>query len=93
MRRLNLAQRIVIVVGLGAALFVFGEWAMTWGSHTSFPSGWTGYAPLISPFAAYARGGLHPWERTVIWLVLIAVWIVLGVFVMQTGKSSERIDP
>lgn len=90
--RLNLAQRIVAVIGLGAGLFVFGAWAMTWGTHMPFPTGWTGYAPLLGPFAADARGGLSPGERLVIWIALIAVWTVLAVLVFRTAKPKSRID-
>ena len=88
--RLNIPQRIVIVVGLGFALMVFGDWAMTWGTHSA-DFGWVGYAPLSN--AIYAPGRLHPWVRMVIWLVLIAVWIVASVFVLRARKSEEEIDP
>ena len=89
-RRLNVPQRIVIVVGLGLALLVFGDWAMTWGTHSA-DFGWVGYAPLTN--AIYAPGRLHPWVRMVIWLVLIAVWMVASVFVLRARKPDVGTDP
>src|SRR5579863_3788342 len=91
MGRLNLSQRIVIVIGLGAALWVFGGWVMTWG--TSYPGdvGWTGYAPLSTSFYMPPVGGMHPWVRVVIWLALIAGWVTASTFVLRTRRerSSE----
>jgi heme/copper-type cytochrome/quinol oxidase subunit 1 len=44
MRRLNMAQRIVVIVGLGFVLLLLGSWLTSLGTHPL--SGWTGYAPL-----------------------------------------------
>ena len=82
MPRLNLPQRIVSVIGLGAALYVCGLWAMTWGSH-SF-TGWTGYAP-IPP----AVNALHLWVRLLIWLALIAIWAGSSVLVFRSPKRGD----
>jgi len=64
---MNLGQRIVVVIGLGVGLMVFGEWATTPRAY-----GWVGFAPLsnsatYSPFG----GGFHPWVRLLIWLALV----------------------
>jgi Zn-dependent protease with chaperone function len=90
MGRLNLGQRIVIVIGLAASLLIFGEWAMTWGTH-SF-TGWTGYAPLSGSIYAPAVGGLHLWARMLIWLALIAIWVVASAAVLRTSRPPDRRD-
>lgn len=89
MGHLNLGQRIVIVIGLGAALLIFGEWAMTWGTH--FYTGWTGYAPLYSPTV----GGLYLWVRLLIWLALVAIWVLASAGVLRTSKRTDGgdVDP
>lgn len=83
--RINLPQRVVIVVGLGAAIYVFGLWAMTWGSPAPFATGWTGYAPLES--TAY---GLQPWARLLVWLVLIAMWVVTSALVLRSPSHRDE---
>jgi heme/copper-type cytochrome/quinol oxidase subunit 1 len=82
----NRAQRIVFSIGLGIALLALGEWMMTWGTH--FDSGWTGYAPLSSATYIPSVGGLHVWVRVVIWLFLIAFWIVVSAFLLRTRRSG-----
>jgi hypothetical protein len=81
---LNRAQRIVIVVGLGAALFVFGQWLTALGSH--LPYGWVGYAPLSKEFGP---DGLHPWVRLVIWLILIAIWAVTSAVLLRSEIGNQ----
>jgi hypothetical protein len=83
MFRLNLPQRIVLVVALGLAFFVFGSWVMTAGSGGGY---WVGYAPLTSQVAP---GGLHPWVRLLIWLALIVVWAVLAVWLLRARRVRE----
>ena len=64
----NRAQRVVLVVALGAALAVVGWWITSWSTDT----GWTAYAPLTrGPLGSH---GLHLWVRAVIWLILIGAW-------------------
>jgi len=69
-RSLNRSQSIIVVIGLGLALYILGDWLTALGSHPL--TGWVGYAPLSTgdPF-----GGFHPWVRLIIWLLLIAVWV------------------
>jgi hypothetical protein len=89
-RRFNPAQRVVAVVGLGLALYVFGVWATAIGVHPL--TGWVGYAPLSGASLSRMEGGLHPWVRLVLWLILIAVWASLS-FVLLREKSSNLEDP
>ena len=87
-KRLNLLQRIVLVVALGAGLSVFGLWVTTFGSYT----GWVAYAPLNSAGAfAGPVSGLYSWVRLVIWLALIAIWALASMWLLRrsTGKSGS----
>lgn len=88
-RQLNLPQRVVLVVGLGAALYFFGGWATTWGSGAS----WNGYAPLqssasFSPFIA----GLFPWVRLCVWFILVAVWVGVSLVVLRSPAATDVGD-
>jgi heme/copper-type cytochrome/quinol oxidase subunit 1 len=82
---LNRAQRVVIVIGLGAGLCVLGDWVTTLGTHPL--TGWTGYAPLRS---GRDIGEVHPWLRALVWLVVIATWVVGSVVVLSTEHSRDR---
>jgi hypothetical protein len=87
LRGLNIHQRIILVIGLGAAIFFFGGWVTTRGALT----GWVAYAPL-SNTANFPNMGLHPWVRLLIWLALILVWLVFSVAVLRSPSSSEGSD-
>jgi hypothetical protein len=89
LQRLNLGQRIIIVVGLGIGLAVLCLWVIAQVSPDR-PFGWVGYAPLESS-AAYrsslslaVRGGLAPWLQLVIWLGLTIIWATTSVFVLRS---------
>ena len=84
MSTLNRSQRLVIVVGLGAALYVLGQWMMSLGSHLT---GWVGYAPLSNQFPFQ---GLHPWLRLAIWLVLIALWVLSSAALLGSDNPREH---
>jgi hypothetical protein len=80
---LNRAQRIVIVVGLGAALYVLGEWLTGLGS--DLPTGWIAYAPLSNQFNVT---GLQSWVRAIIWIALIGVWATASVRLLRSESPS-----
>lgn len=84
-RVLNRSQRVVIVIGLALALGVVGEWLTTLGSHP--PTGWVAYSPLSSQ---NLYGGLHPWVRLVLWLLLITVWVVSSTVILRTSTETRR---
>ena len=88
MARLNQSQRIVIVIGLAAALYVFGMWAMTWGSELSRV--WVGYAPLSSALAGPDVSGLHLWLRLAIWLALTALWVGGALLVLRDPRHRDE---
>ena len=69
LRRLNLAQRIVVVVALAAQLrlvanYIVTEWVVA-------DSGWFGYAPLT---AAEPSLGARPFVTTLVYVTCTAVW-------------------
>ncbi len=87
-RSLNHSQAVVVVIGLGSALYVLGGWLTTLGSD-AFSTGWTGYAPLA---AASEFGGFHPWLRLIIWLLLIAIWVRTSTALLSTQFLERRHD-
>lgn len=68
--RLGPGQRVVLVIGLAAALVFIGDYVTTAGTFT----GWTGYAPLTNG-PILLPGGLPRWGRLLIWLALVAIWV------------------
>ena len=85
LRTLNSGQRLVLVVGLGLALYVFGGWVTT---RNTF-SGWVAYAPL-SNTVNVPGSGLHPWVRLLIWLALILVWVLASVALLHTRSDPDE---
>jgi hypothetical protein len=85
-------QRIVVVIGLGVGLYLFGGWATTRGE---LGSGWVAYAPLSNTFngADLPGPGLHPWVKLVIWLALITVWVVVGVVLLRSQPVQGPPGP
>jgi uncharacterized membrane protein YwaF len=86
-RPLNDSQRGVIVVALGLAIYVFGQWLLdTWeyGSRANF--GWVAYAPLTNNPLRIP----HPWFILAFWLVLIGVWLgaSLAILRRRDGETS-----
>jgi hypothetical protein len=86
-RRVNRAQRMVVVVGLAAALWFVGGWATTSVGAT----GWVGYAPLTNAVNV-PPGGLHPWARLLIWLALVLVWVLASFAVLRSSADSGSGD-
>jgi len=78
LRRLNLGQRIVIVVALAGILKYVGDWLTSLGS---FVTGWTGYAPLRPPGLTYP-------ERILIWIGLVVVWGLASVWVLHSDRHE-----
>ena len=87
-RGLNTRQRVVVVIGTGAGLFFFGSWLTTRGQGGS---GWVAYAPLSNTVnaAGPAGPGLHPWVRLLVWLALVAVWVVVGVVLLRSRRPED----
>ena len=80
MTRLNLAQRLVLVIGLGFGLAFFGEWVTIQGTHSI---GWVGYAPLSGATFTPLPGGLHEWVKLMIWLGLTIIWTSAALILLR----------
>lgn len=88
----NTAQRVVLAVGLGAALLAIGRATEVWlGGGTS---GWFAYAPLTSAEAFPGAPFFirQPGLRLLFWLSLIAVWMVVA-FWLFGSRASVGDDP
>jgi heme/copper-type cytochrome/quinol oxidase subunit 1 len=83
-RQLSRAQRIVIIIGLGFACDVLGQWMMSIGSRANF--GWVAYAPLSNAESSLA-GGLYPWVRFVIWMILIVLWTGTALLLLRERST------
>lgn len=87
MRRIDMlskAQRTVVVIALGVALWFVGSYLVRLGSI----AGWYAYSPITG--SPYGRG-LHDWLRLIIWLVLTGVWALASVRVLR--PSPEKTEP
>jgi hypothetical protein len=82
-RRLALRQRVVLVVALGAVLWVFGDWVIEQSS-PGIGTGWTSYAPL----SVFSGIELHPWAQAVLWLGLIVVWTIAALLILRESKPK-----
>lgn len=92
-RPLNGPQRAVLVVALGSALYLFGQWLLeTWefGGRRNF--GWVAYAPLSNSINVGQLRILHPWVVLLFWLVLLGLWTLgsLAIFHRRSETSQAR---
>lgn len=79
---LDSAQRIVLVIGMGLVLCVFGLWVTHIGSHGL---GARRAMALLRPGA----GGVPPWGRFLIWLMLIALWSAASLWLLRQPHGSD----
>ena len=81
--RLNIAQRIVIVVATGIALAAIGIYLAHRGS--------TRYGHYIqtTPIGAGPGTGQPGWLRLIIWLVLDGIWAVTSLVVLRPARGSD----
>jgi hypothetical protein len=80
------AQRIVLVIGFGLVLFVFGQWVTHIGSHG--PAAVRRLALL-----GVGAGGLRPWARFLIWLVLVVAWAAASLWLLRQPHGVEKKEP
>jgi heme/copper-type cytochrome/quinol oxidase subunit 1 len=83
--RLNLGQRIVLVVALGALTYLLGIWI----SYQGKQFGWVAYAPLSSSTSGRLGGLTFGWT-VLIWAGLTLVWVLLSLLVL--GAKARRRD-
>ena len=88
--RLNMAQRVVVVITLGLALGIVASYLTGYFTGLGVRTGWYAYAPL--------SGQLQPgigepgWLRLIIWLAAISLWALtsLRVLSQSPGPAARR---
>jgi heme/copper-type cytochrome/quinol oxidase subunit 1 len=85
-QRLEHRQRLVLVVGLGFAGYVLGTWLTNLDNGFT---GWTAYAPLSNNTFTLVHGGLRPWVRVVIWLCIIALWVLTSLWLLRPERGDD----
>jgi len=85
------SQRVVLIVALAFALYVVGMWLTNLDTHPF--TGWVAYAPLSNTSFSPYVGGLHPWVRVVIWLLLTIVWTVTSLSLLRPLRASHDEAP
>jgi len=88
LRQMNHSQRVIAVIGLGFAILLFGEWVTTLGSRLIY--GWVAYAPTSNSYNFPGEGGLHPWVRLLLWLILIGLWTALSALLLRGSRSGAQ---
>lgn len=78
------AQRVVVVVAIGAAFIALGSYFNNRGQR-GLAFGWTGYAPLTVGAPAI---GLPAWLLLVVWLALTAVWAVVSIRLLRPSGQD-----
>ncbi len=68
--RLNLAQRIVVIIALGLALAIVAGYLTSLATET----GWYAYSPLARSVISQPGTGEPGWLRLIIWLAAISLW-------------------
>ncbi len=77
----NRFQQVVVVIGLGLALFYVGAYVTSLGEPaTAF--GWVAYAPL-SHAVNLPGTDLDSAEQMLVWLAMIAIWVGLSVLIFR----------
>jgi len=80
--KLSKAQRVVVVVALGAAFLAIGSYILSLGQH-GFAFGWTGYAPFTSP------AGRPAWLALVVWLALTCLWAAVSIRMLRPSSDAD----
>jgi heme/copper-type cytochrome/quinol oxidase subunit 1 len=84
--RLNLAQRVVVVITVGLALGIVASYLTGLGVRT----GWYAYAPLSGQLQAPGIG--EPgWLRLLIWLAAVSLWSLTSLRVLSQSPGPVRL--
>jgi hypothetical protein len=81
--KLDKAQRVVVVVALGAAFLAVGSYLLSLGQ-PGIALGWTGYAPLSAP--SVGRPG---WVSLLVWLALTCLWAVVSIRLLRPSGQDQ----
>jgi len=84
-RRFNRAQRVVTVFGLGFALYFLGAWITSLGVHLPY-----GSATFTNVSTPNYVGGLYPWVRFTIWMLLVATWVGVSIALLRDHSMKPR---
>ena len=85
--RLNLAQRIVVIIALGLALAIVAGYLTSLGTR----AGWYAYSPLTRPVISQPGMGEPGWLRALIWLAAISLWSAASATLLR--QPSEHAAP
>ena len=89
LQRLNLAQRIVVVVALAGMLrAVAGYVVAEFVEHPA--AGWVAYSPLT---ADVPSAGPRPFLATLVWLAATALWGAASVWLLGLPSGRATHDP
>ena len=87
---LSLGQRVVLVIGLAAALAAIADFVTAADTFT----GWTGYAPLSVPSQPFlVPGGLPSYARLLVWLVAVVIWVAGSLPLMRSRLATPANAP
>jgi len=77
---MNLAQRVVLSVALGAVLIVLGAAiCLTFGDTVGTGAGWFMYQPSGNALLPVGGGSSeYVGQRAAVWLIAIAIWFVVS---------------
>jgi hypothetical protein len=88
LRRLNLGQRIVLVVALGAVLRTVGSYTV---NRRAANGDWFSYMPLTeAPYVPALDPGWHPIPAALLWIALILVWALASVWLLGRSRRSSE---
>jgi heme/copper-type cytochrome/quinol oxidase subunit 1 len=86
--RLNLAQRVVVVITLGLALGIVASYLT--GLGLGVRTGWYAYAPLSGQLQGPGIG--EPgWLRLIIWLAAVSLWSLTSLRVLSQSPGPVRL--
>ena len=81
LRRAGRGERAVLVVALGVALGLLGQYTL---ARLTSPIGWVAYAPL----GPATPGGSFPWWGDYLVLLgFVALWAVVSIGIVRAGRG------
>ena len=84
---MSMAQRVVAVIGLGAAMVVAWSW---WHlGEFSQPADWFAYVPDSSTMDTYYVVAQRRWEHLAVPLGLVVLWTVASIWLLAPRSTTE----
>jgi hypothetical protein len=75
----------VAVVAFGFVLYFLGAWIVSLGSHLPY-----GSATYTNVSSSNIVGGLYPWVRFTVWLLLIAIWVGVSIPALRDRPVNQE---